>query len=141
MGFVFCFCFFFYFVLRKHCYMHFDWLEKPSKNDCQIFEMHIFSIKPRWMLPSAINTGSGSILIKVRGKFPIDFNSATEGLYRTDRAPFYFWIGNRKTWIPKFLIKKKTNTPYGFLNNFFPNKKRKVGLKLLYIWTEGILSF
>lgn len=132
---------FFKFVLRKHCYMYFGQLEKTNKNDCQILEMHIFSITPRQILPSAINTGSGSIPIKVRGKFPIDFNSATEGLYRTDREPFYFWVGNTKTWVPKFLIKKKTKPPYGLFNNFFPNKKHKVSLKLLYVWTEGILSF
>lgn len=70
---------------------------------------HSFSITLRWIPLSAINTGSGCIAIKVRGKFPIDFNSATQGLYKTDRAPLYFLLNMKKRNLSTKVFDQKEN--------------------------------
>lgn len=55
-----------------------------------------FSTTPRWILLFDIDVGSDCILIKVRGKFPIYFNSATQGLNKIDRTTLYFLLNMKR---------------------------------------------
>lgn len=87
----------------------------------------IFPITP-WRIPqSAVHVGSGYIPIKVRGEFPIDFNSATQGLYKTDRTPLYFLLNVKmKNLSTKVFDQKENKHLMGFLITFPPIKRVKL---------------
>lgn len=87
----------------------------------------IFSITPWWILQSVVHIGSGCIPIKVRGEFPIDFSSATQGLYKTDRTPLYFLLNVKKKNLSTKVFDQKENKHLtDFLITFPPIKRVKL---------------